>query len=241
MKLFDMHTHILPRVDDGARDLETALEMIRFAAEHQTRAIVLTPHVLIEEKEDFLRQMERNIRRFDDLTQASKGLGVALYFGGEVYVSPYMMEEGIRLSLPTLNKSRYLLTEFPSYFPEHSYVRVFYDLLDAGYIPLIAHPERYGVVLQKPEIVEEWTRLGCRVQITADSLMGGFGRGIKNLTEQLLKRGLVSCVGSDAHNTRDRHANLLPAYQRITSLVSAEYAEKLMCLNPRKILTDTVL
>ena len=242
MKLFDLHTHILPAVDDGAKDLETALEMIRFAAENHTRAIALTPHVTAEEPEDFLRQAERHRRTFDLLSEAARDLGVFLYLGGEVRISPFLYENIFHLPLPTLNKSRYLLTEFPFYFPADAYKRILYDLFDAGYIPIIAHPERYDAVQRNPEIVEQWVDLGCHLQITSGSIMGSFGRGIRALSEQLIKNDLVCLVASDAHDVTHRSANLLPVYQRLSDLVSPEYAELVVGGgNARKILTDSAL
>ena len=242
MKLFDLHTHILPCVDDGAKDLETALEMIRFAAENHTRAIVLTPHVIAEEREDFLRQIERHRRGFDQISEAAKELGVAIYLGGEVRISPFLYENIFHLPLPTLNKSHYVLTEFPPYFPAPAYKQVLYDFLDAGYIPIIAHPERYDAVQRDPALLEEWVKLGCHLQITAGSVMGDFGRQIRSLSEQLIKNDLVCLVASDAHDPKYRNANLLPVYQRIAELISPEYAELVVGGgNARKILTDSAL
>lgn len=243
MVLFDLHTHILPGVDDGAKNLETSLEMIRFATEHGTRAIALTPHVVAEDRESFLRQVENNRRVFDLLSDAAKELPVALYLGGEVHVSPFLMDNLFHLPLPTLNKSRYVLTEFPYYFPETGYGHVLYDLLSAGYIPLIAHPERYDAVQRKPELAAEWVRMGCRLQLTAASITGSFGRSIKKLSEQLLKQDLVSCIASDAHDTRYRTPDLLPAYRRLSTLLSPDRADFLMGGGgaARLILTDSAL
>lgn len=242
MILFDLHTHILPGVDDGAKNLETALEMIRFAVEHGTRAIALTPHVAAEDRDDFVSQVENNRRVFELLSDAAKELGVALYLGGEVHVSPFLMENLFDLPLPTLNKSRYILTEFPYYFPETGYGHVLYDLLSAGYIPLIAHPERYDAVQRKPELAAEWVRMGCQLQLTAASFTGSFGRSIKKLSEQLLKQDLVCCVASDAHDNRYRTPDLLPAYRRVSTLLSPDRADFLMGGGAaRLILTDSAL
>lgn len=242
MILFDLHTHILPGVDDGAKNLDAALEMIRFAVEHQTRAIALTPHVIAENRDDFVSQIEKNRRGFELLSEAAKDLGVAIYLGGEVHVSPFLMENLFDLPLPTLNKSRYLLTEFPCYFPESAYGHVLYDLLSAGYIPLIAHPERYDAVQRKPALAAEWVRMGCHLQLTASGITGSFGRGIKKLSEQLLKQDLVCCVASDAHGNHYRTPNLLPAYQRVSDLLSPDRAAFLMGGGAaRLILTDSAL
>ena len=237
MTFCDLHTHVLHGVDDGAENLSVALEMLKNAVCSDVQALALTPHFLLEREED-LEQLSLFRSAYDELTREARDLKVDLYLGAEVAVTPALCDPAMDLPLPTLNGSRYLLTEFPFYFPEKAYERVLVSLLEGGFVPIVAHPERYDAVLKNPSLAREFVEAGAHLQLTAQSLTGAFGRRIKALSHHLLEQDLVCCVASDAHDTRRRSNFLMEAYDSLRLGFSPEYANVLMWENPMRILND---
>ena len=237
MRLCDLHTHVLPGVDDGARDMETSLEMLKNAVCSDVAALALTPHCIIED-EAGAEQTEDFLKGFRELCREAKALEIDLFLGAEVHVTPFLFEYAEQLRLPTLNASRYLLTEFPFYFPAEAYQQVLERLLEAGVIPVVAHPERYEAVMHDPSLAALWVEMGCHLQLTGSSVTGEFGKRAKAASDFLLNRDLVCCVASDAHDLRHRTNFLLEAFDHLTMLRSREYARILMWENPIRILSD---
>lgn len=237
MKICDLHTHVLPDVDDGAWDMETALKMLKNAVCSDVRALALTPHTLLESEAD-MEQLSVHRAVFEELCAAARDLDIELYPGAEVHVTPFLFENAHALSLPTLNGGRYLLTEFPFYFPSRAHERVLERFLEVGIIPVVAHPERCEEVKDDPSLAAVWVEMGCHLQLTSGSVLGDFGRRVKNAADYLLERDLVCCVASDAHDLRYRNNFLMDVYDRLSVFRSPQYAHVLMWENPMRILHD---
>ena len=237
MKICDLHTHVLPGVDDGAGSMETALEMIENAAASDVTCLVATPHWYPETGD----RRELFSQTFRQLKQAARHIPVELYLGAEVGMGngvPACLEQGHG---PTINGSRYLLTEFPGDLPLSRYEELLARLLAAGYVPLIAHPERYAAVCAQPMAVERWLDMGCHLQITGGSLRGTYGKTVCRTAELLLQQDFVACVASDAHGVQHRSNFLLDVYDHLAVNYSREYAQVLMYENPMRICRDESL
>lgn len=237
MKIFDLHAHILPGVDDGAVNIEHALQMLRNAIASDVTAIAATPHCNVPDVFENFRS-EQLTKRFEDLQQAAHDLPIRLVLGAEVRVTAQLPELLQEKRIPTLNGSRYLLTEFPTRFSAEDYEAVLDAILDAGYIPLIAHPERYAAVCHDPRITEEWLDKGCHLQITGGSVMGNFGQTVKRTADTLIRNDLVCCIGSDAHDPTHRSNYLSHVYDHLSLYCSKRYADILMWENPLRICSD---
>jgi len=134
-----------------------------------------------------------------------------------------------------------VLVEFDDQFIPENMDRVFYDLQVAGLVPILTHPERNPVLRRKPEMVYQWVTRGCLVQITAQSLSGGFGSTARRLSETWLARNLVHFFASDAHDTRRRPPLLSPCYDRIAAEKGKDEAERLLQRNPGAVIEDKPL
>lgn len=242
MELFDLHTHVLPGVDDGAATISEALQMLRNAAACDVRALVVTPHCNVPGMPDNLLSAQLRTR-FDALCRAAKEeqLPLTLMLGGEVRCTeqlPALLRAGL---IPTLNGSRYVLTEFPHGGDRDSYYFALRGILDAGFVPLVAHPERYSALRCDPIMVQQWLDMGCHVQLTAGSIMGKFGRDVMRTAQFLLDRDLVACVASDAHGTTTRTNYLSDVYTHLQLHYGKDYARALLWENPRRICRDEPL
>lgn len=240
MKLCDVHTHVLPGVDDGAPSLEYALQMLENAAASDVAWLAVTPHCNVplcdgNYLDDTLRQ------RFAALQEAAADIPVNLVLGAEVRVTedlPALLAQG---RIPTLGGSRYLLTEFEMNAPADVFWPALQQILDEGYIPLVAHPERYAAVCRNPYMVEEWLDGGCHLQLTGGSILGAHGKTVQRTAHTLLRRDLVACVASDAHGVHQRSNFLLDVYDHLLIHYSKAYANCLMYTNPLRMLEDDSL
>lgn len=229
--MIDIHTHLLPGVDDGSKDLQTSLELINELVNQGVTDIFVTPHFY--SLRGFYHSYEKNLLIFEELKEVVKreNMDVNLYLGNEIFYNHQTikyLKEGV---ITTLNESKYVLIEFSFIDENESMMDAIKDLKDIGYIPIIAHPERYSYFKE----LEEYKRLkesGAMFQINASSIVGDYGRKIKHFVKTLINEGLVDFVSSDIHDFR--RPNLSKAYEVIEREFSKDKAEQLF--NNRVIL-----
>ena len=242
MGMIDIHTHILPGVDDGSPRTAESLEMLRLAAASGVETVIATPHsnlpgVYANYNGEWLQaSFDRLIRRAEE-----EEIPVRILCGMEVYATedlPQLLEAGRVL---TLNDSRYVLMEFDFHEQASWCTRMLESVLEAGYTPIVAHPERYYAVWQEPWCVYPWLEMGAHVQLTRGSILGKFGREAKRAADYLLQHNLVACIASDAHGSRNRIPEMDDILRYITAKYSPEYADMLLTENPAKICADMPL
>ena len=235
MKLCDLHTHVLPGADDGAPTMEYALQMLQNAVASDVELLAVTPHC----NPRYGNYLDTNLlNRFSALQQAARDIPVQLVPGAEVRVNEDLPNQLANGNLPTLNGSRYLLTEFPTDTPAEVFPEVLSNILDHGLIPLVAHPERYLAVEQAPQMVFQWLDMGCHIQLTGGSITGEYGKTIYRTASFLLQNDLVACIASDAHGTNRRSNFLLDAYDHLCVRYCRQYAACLLYENPMRICYD---
>lgn len=240
MKLCDVHTHVLYGVDDGAPSLEYALQMLENAAASDVEWLAVTPHCNVpgcdgNYLDDDLR------RRFACLQEAAAEIPVRLVLGAEVRVTADLPARLAQGCIPTIHGGRYLLTEFQSDADESEFLPALQAILKRGYIPLVAHPERYRAVCRQPQTVEDWLDCGCHLQMTGGSLLGAYGKTVQSTAQTLLRRDFVACIASDAHGIHQRSNFLLDVYDHLHIHYSKAYADCLMYTNPLRICQDDTL
>lgn len=227
--MIDLHTHILPGLDDGPKDLPTALKMARAAVADGIQTMVATPHCgdgVYDTTPDTVR------RAVEVLTQALQAHGIHLTVlpGAEVRLGgadPVGLLKAGRLM--TLNDTgRYLLVELPPLDWHPQIVDQLYRLRLAGATPVLAHAERIMPFQEHPERIAGLVRSGAAVQITAASLLGAFGPAAKKLAIRLLKHGQVHAMASDAHSVRRRPPHLSPGVQAAAQIVGPTRAMALV-------------
>lgn len=235
--LVDLHSHLLPGLDDGARNEQETLAMLRAAAEDGISTIVATPHAHRAGVEETLRAVER----VNALARES-GLSVRVLPGHEARLSSDLIQEVTSGEVLTLNQSGYLLVEWPftEQWPAQVVVRTTERLLDAGLRLVLAHAERSRVVQQRPEVLEELVERGVVVQMNAASLTGYEGERAKEVAELLLRRRLVHVIASDAHNAQYRPPRLRFAYDLAARLTGPAYADWLRVFPERLIAGEVV-
>ncbi len=195
----DMHSHLLPGIDDGAQQIENTVEMAeRFALMGYTK-LITTPHIMW----DYYRNTPQIIsERLEYANQVLKErqIAIELQAAAEYYLDEHFLEL-IRKNEPLLNfgKENYVLFETSYMAPSKSLEQVIFSLRSMGYQPVLAHPERYTYFFGHWEQILELREKGCLLQVNTNSLTGYYSRTSKMIAEQLIERGAVSFLGSDCH------------------------------------------
>lgn len=234
--MIDIHAHILPGIDDGARDMYDTLEMASIAADSGVTAIVATPHCNIPGYFDNYFD-KFYIDTFNRASEAiyKEGIPVRLLPGMEVFSTYDLPKLIVDKKIMPLNQSRYILMEFDFGEDPEFASDVLRRVTEVGAKPVVAHVERYEFVQEYPEIIKEWNKKGYVIQVNKGSFLGGFGRHAQQTAYELLKHDLVSVVASDAHSPYSRTPYLQEAYEEICTEYPKKKVELLFQTNPRNI------
>ncbi len=215
-------------LDDGARTLEDSLAMVRMAAEHGTTDLVATPHANLH----YRFEPEKIAERMAQLREASGGV-LRLYAGCDFHLNYENIQDAIDHPRKyTIHQQSYLLVEFSELLIFKNTDEIFALLGDAGMTPVITHPERNGLLRQRAELIARWVEHGARVQLTAQSLTGGFGRHAQDFSRELLGRRLVHVVASDGHDCERRPPVMDQAHAWLRKHYGDALAEALCVTNP---------
>lgn len=244
--MIDLHAHILPGLDDGPKTWDEALEMARLAEADGVTAIVATPHLFQHRGvyQGDLNGSEKVLAAVQELREklAEAGVNVNIFPGCEVPLFPELLDLLHNGSLLTLNNGgRYLCLEMPDTVIPPATEDVVFQLNALGIIPIITHPERNLAFQEMPQKLVRLLQQGCLTQITASSLVGGFGRRVAGFTEQLVKKGYVQLMASDAHNARRRPPLLSKGLKKLARLVGESRAWEMVSSLPEKIVRGDTL
>lgn len=233
--MIDIHCHILPGLDDGPQTLEESLSLCRAAANDGVRTIVATPHYKPGTYEWSGAEVLAAISRLSSAVAAA-GINLRILPGAEVSVFPELSSQ-LKAGGPlTLNQGIYFLVEFrPHSIPANSEAFLT-SFLDAGLVPVIAHPERNAWFMGHPEVLYPLVRRGVLLQITAASLTGGLGPQARDFSSYLLRHDLAHVIASDAHDLSDRPAALSRAVSLAADLVGEERAVTMVTTVPEAII-----
>lgn len=239
----DLHSHIAWDVDDGIKTKEDAIKALEQAIEDGIMGICSTPHVICGKTDT--NAFQNILLRQQELMEIAKEMGVYIYSGAEMFMNIDFLDSLDNGIFQTLNESRYMLVEFDLSRDIHyiSYIDEYLDeLFCRGFIPIIAHVERFFPTGLDLEMVENWLEMGCLLQTNRTSLMGFQGKVIQRNAHHLVKNKMIHLVASDTHRTvGNRIEKLSDAYQVVIKLTDTEYADQLFLRNPLIILDDEVL
>ena len=232
----DLHCHLLPAVDDGAKHLDQALAMAKIAIEDGITDIICTPHhlngVYQNNASSILSACHQLQGALDD-----QQLPLTVHPGAENHLVPELLD-GLRAgSVMTMaHRGRYLLVELPVMSIPMGTEQVLKSLLKQGLTPIIAHPERNDALRLDPTRLGEWVDWGVLGQVTAQSLTGQFGPLVQQAAWHMTEQGWIHCVASDAHRDKRRIPIISPAHQAISERLGLEFANWLVDAVPRAVL-----
>ena len=210
--MIDFHSHILPEIDDGSRNLEQSISMINEAKEVGFTKIISTSHYMenyyecdVEKRKQLIKQLQGEVQ------------DIKLYLGNEIYITNNIIELLKNGKASSINNTRYVLFEFPLITTKPMNDKeVIYRLVENGYIPIIAHPERYPFIQENPEYLFELEDMGALFQANYGSIIGMYGLKAKRTLKILLRNNLISFFGSDIHRPEQ-------VYNKIPKIVAFYY------------------
>lgn len=230
--------HLLHDIDDGPADLQSSIEMIDLAARLGFSTLVATPHLLDPLDDAYVSRIEDRVRQLEPHATAT---GIALHRGFEVRLSPDIGRRLMSGEPIALAGSRTVLVELPfsgwPLFTEHA----LFDMIAAGYAPLLAHPERYEAAVERPQRVLDLHNQGVMMQVTTGSLAGLFGKRAKSLAEELLLAGAVDVLASDAHSAGRRFVSVAEGLARAEQIAGKERVRQLTVDNPKALISGSAL
>lgn len=234
--MIDIHTHILPELDDGSSDLETSINQLRIMADSGVKSVFFTPHYIPNfyptGKLTILDKLHKVQQKVLD-----EKIPIQLEVGVELFLEANSIEF-VEAEELTMGKSRYLLVEtnmsgFAADFNDN-----LFKLLRAGYKPILAHPERYLDIQRKPEVAEDLMHRNVYMQINAGSLLGYYGKQVKKTAWTLLHQGWAHFLASDNHCKSDNYP-LDKAYKLVVHKIDDYTAKLLTEINPQKIIENS--
>ena len=234
----DLHCHLLPGLDDGAQTPEMTFQMARMSAASGVRQIVCTPHCTAG-AHHMRQRMEKIVHMVEQFNTAftQAKIPVTLYPGMELLCNGRLAETLARGEVLPLANSRCLLIEFHFDVRLATIERAAALVKNAGYTPMLAHPERYPVVWDEPECLEIWASEGYLLQLDKDSVMGRFGTHCARTASWALRHNVVFAIGSDAHDIKTRTAELSTVWDAVQKTGNLEKSELLLEDNPGKLTT----
>lgn len=240
--MIDIHSHIIYDIDDGCKTIEESIQTILKLKEIGFDKLILTPHYIngsnyvIDNKE---KKERLNILKEELL---KRKIDVELFLGNEIYINDEIDELMLSKKITTLNKSRYLLIEFPLYNKVNNIDDYIYELKLKGYIIIIAHPERYEYFKDNYKEVDRLYQTGVLFQCNYGSLIGKYGKKAQKLIEYLLKNKMVTFMSTDIHNPNSSMIdNFSLIKNKIVSIIGNDNFKKISNDNALKVINDEII
>jgi protein-tyrosine phosphatase len=235
--VIDIHSHILPGIDDGSKSLEESIAMVRMAAAAGTTDIVASPHANQEYQFDPV-VVHQKISE----VQAAAGDVPRIHYGCDFHLTMENIEDALRAPEKySIDHKGYLLVEFSDFLIPKTTQEIFGRMMSVGLRPIVTHPERNQLLQKRFTELEAWVTQGALMQVTALSFLGRFGRTAKRFADEMMTHGIVHFVASDAHDTRWRTTDMREARRYVEKQYGLPVVERIFEENPRDVLAGVEL
>lgn len=226
--MIDFHNHIIPNVDDGAKSLDMTLDMLREAQRQGISDVVSTIHFQHPKMDGKNTDYSFINAKYLDLKKelSESNININIHLGAEVFYLPNLTKI-LDNPLVTIGNGNFMLIEFQTKKLPPNYLNEFFKLQKEKITPIIAHPERYNEIQENIDLAEDWIQRGFVLQLDCGSILGHFGNKCRDISMELLDKGCIQLLGSDAHNNKTRNFCLKPAYDKIESLFGVSLVAKL--------------
>ena len=237
--MIDIHAHILTEIDDGASSFEESVAMLYEARKAGFSGIVCTPHYM---QQFYERDVNYVSNKLQELEVDAKRVGVHLYQGNEIYISNEICKFINDKKVTTINNSRYLLIESSlDNNPTKNYIEIIQEIVKNGYIPIIAHPERYPYIQKDIKFAKDLLNKGALLQANFASIDGYYGTQAKKTIIKLFKNKMIQFLGSDSHNKKTIYTNISQYMKKISKYLSENEIDELAYKNPVKVIHNEVI
>jgi len=235
--MIDLHSHILPNIDDGARSIEETFNLINEAKSVGFDAIISTSHYIEGYYETDAPEREVWINAIYDNLKA-KNIDINLYLGNEIYISENIMNLLKEGKASTINDTNYVLFEMPLNQEPMILYDVVYEMMQYKLVPILAHPERYSFVQQEPELVYDLIQKGVLMQSNYGSIIGQYGEKAQIIVKKFLENNMVHFLGSDVHRQNTIYPKIPQILSELNEIIGEEKIKELTTINPRLVLQN---
>jgi protein-tyrosine phosphatase len=235
--MFDLHSHLLPGIDDGAPDLAAALSMARCYADQGVQCVACTPHILPGLYENMGPGIRLAVAALQKLLDEA-GIPLRLVTGADNHMVPDFLGQLKSGHLLSLSDTAYVLVEPPHHVAPARIEELFFGIVIAGYVPILTHPERLTWIENKYDLIMRLAAKGVWMQVTSGSLLGRFGRRPRYWAERMIEEGIVHILATDAHNMKARPPDLLEGRMAAERLAGAAEAQHLVVTRPQGALLN---
>lgn len=235
--MIDIHTHILPNIDDGSRSIDETFNLLKEAQEAGFDKVVLTSHYMegyyetdSKERDVWLNAIYKNL--------SVKDIKVDLYLGNEIYMSENiikLLEDG---KASTINDTSYVLFEMPLNAEPFNLYDIIYQMQQCKVVPILAHPERYEFIKKDPELIYDLIKKGVLMQANYGSIIGQYGEKTRIMVTKLLKNDMIHMLGTDVHRQKTIYQKMPECLEKIEKIVGKEKLEILTTINPNLVLNN---
>lgn len=235
--IIDIHSHMLPGVDDGARSLSDTKALLNESYRQGVRAVIFTPHY---QAGVYINERGQLRERFDQVKESisSELPDLKLFLGNEIYFSndvPELLAQG---RLCTLADSKYVLVEFATNAAYDFLKNSLYRILLEGYVPILAHAERFQCLYKKVSLIEDIVDMGAYIQVNAGSVTKEAPHKVKGFIKKLIDNDLLHIIGTDTHDLKSRKPNFSECIRFLEKKYNDEYIRMLLIDNPQKVIND---
>lgn len=238
--MIDFHSHIIPEIDDGSRSIEETMLLLEEAKKAGFTKIISTSHYL-EDHYEFNELSRKQFLEMLKIGVSNLKLDLELYLGSEIYTSYDIVELLKEHKASTINGTNYVLIELPMQSELPNFKNIIYELLGNGYIPVIAHPERYSYVKENPNWLLEYIELGVLFQSNYGSIIGMYGKEAQKTVKLLLKHDMIHFLGSDVHRPKTIYSKMPEIMQELQKVLERDKLKKLTKINPQLVLDNETI
>lgn len=229
--MIDLHTHILPNIDDGSRSIDETFNLLKEAKEAGFEKVVLTSHYMekyyeteIAEREVWIKAIQQNLD--------TKGIDIDLILGNEIYFTENIIKLLEDAKASTLNNSSYVLFELPINVEPLNLYDIIYEMIQYKLVPVLAHPERYSFVQKEPELVYDLIKKGVLMQANYGSIIGEYGEKARMVVEKFLQNNMIHFLGTDVHRQNTIYKKMPEILETLKGTIGEERLNILTTVNP---------
>ena len=236
-KYIDIHSHILYGIDDGSKTIDESLEIINKLKALGFVKIIITPHYISGTSYNADNNIKNNL-----LQDIKNQTDIDLYLGNEIFMADNLLELLNNKQISPINNSRYLLIEVPLTGRINGVENYLFTLINHGYKPIIAHPERYQILQEDPSLIDKYIDMGVLFQSNYTSITGRYGLKAQKLVKMYLKKGYISFLGTDIHHGHSHFYDDFPkAIKKISRIIGQDKINELSYINPLKVINNEII
>ena len=236
----DIHNHCLPNVDDGSGSMEESLDMLRIYQRNRIDEIIVTPHYHYLRGRTLAQEIRGGALRLQEAA-AQAGLRIRIHAGNEIFYShdvPKLLERG---EILTLADSRYALVEFSPAERPKAVRDGLYEVMSAGFYPVLAHAERVLAVMEDLKELDALVEMGVYIQVNVKSAKTEAGRAVRRFVREAAGRDMIHFLATDAHGSERRTPDIDEDVRYIRRKLGTDFLHRAMCENPEKLIKNEMI